>query len=254
MRRIWIVLGGFALTACGAAGTPAHFEGSPAPALVGAGQVREVETVPRGYDSIGRVVAGCNATEGRVALHDAPLSDVDCSEELLVGALREQAAAAGGELLADRTCTVQHAGGGLAARCSAEVARPSDETLARRPLACGPHASAPDQQPPAVEAWRVLVDFTPSAAMPAGGPRRGDLVRDVPRLPVSHVALGSLITHCDEGCTEAGARAGMRVAAGRVGATDVAGVRCVAHGRGWTCTGTPASYRRAPENLAPASW
>ncbi len=248
-KTLW--LAALALPACGF-GTPAHFEGSAAPALVGAARVREVEAVPRGYDAIGTVVAGCESAPGRGALHDAKLSDVDCSEELLVTALREQAAAAGGELLAQRRCTVQGVGSSLAVRCSADVARPSDETLARRPLQAGGMGSAPDQ--PASGTWRVLVDFTPAAGAPERGARRADLVREIPRMPPSHVKLGSLVTHCDEGCTEAGARAGLRVAAGRFGATDVVATRCVTHLEGWTCSGTPATYLRAPEGLDPASW
>lgn len=241
-----------ALPACGF-GTPAHFEGSAAPALVGGSQVREVEAVPRGYDAIGTVSASCESTERDHAFRDQPLSNVDCSEALLVAGLREQAAAAGGELLAARRCTVQHVGAGLAVRCSADVARPTDDTLARRPLRAGRCDTAPDQ-PQASEAWRVLVDFTPAAGAPARGARRADLVRDIPRMPPSHVKLGSLVTHCDEGCSEAGARAGLRIAAGRFGATDVVASSCARHAEGWTCIGTPATYQHPPQGLDPASW
>lgn len=170
-------------------------------------------------------------------------------------ALREAAAAAGGELLAARSCTVQrHGAERLAARCSARVARPTDETLARRPLA--PRGSAPDRQPEpsASEAWRVFVAFTPSGEGAAGPKRRADLVRELAELPASHVVLGAIVARCPRGCTEASVRGGLRIAAGRVGATELVGARCVPRADGFTCTGTAATFRALPVELDPASW
>ena len=254
-----------AVLAFGCAGvkSAADYSGSEERPLVQPWQVRDEAVLPPGYDAIGEVTASCKLQEAKGRLHHVRLSDLDCSEARLVRALRERAAAAGGELLVGRECRSRvdregRRGRELAERCTAVVARPSDETLGERRLdAQAPQKEGPGlspeqveviEEPSASDAWRISVDYTP--AKDSTGPRparRADLVRELASLPVSHVRLGDLVTRCHRGCEAESVRVGMRVAAGRVGATDVVGVRCIEKARGYLCTGTAAAYEVDPD-------
>jgi hypothetical protein len=232
-----------------------RFHGASEPALAAADQIEEENALPLGYASLGTVDAYCTLTEGQRRIHGEWLSDVDCSVTRLVTVLRERVAAAGGELLVGRLCYSQELSPEAGARrvrvsCRAEVARPDDDTLESRP---------PERQraraagTSAAEAWRIRVDFTPARDMPRRSPRRGDLVREVGLFPAGQVRLGSVAVRCHHGCSREAVHDGVRIAAGRMGATDVAEVRCVHRGRGWACSGVATTYE-VPPSLSPASW
>ena len=234
--------------------TAARFEGRSKPALEGAGQIQEENALPLGYDSLGTVEAHCTLTEGQRRMRGEWLSDVDCSGSRLVSALRQRAAAVGGELLVGRLCysRVQSSSSPRQVRidCSADVARPDDATLERRP----PARKHPPRAVSTVDdAWNIRVDFTPAPHMPRRAPRRGDLVHEVGLFPAGHVRLGDVVARCRRGCSREAAHDGVRIAAGRMGATDVAGVHCIQHGHGWACSGVATTYE-VPPALSPASW
>ncbi len=247
------------LSACGASSGPgARFSGSSEAPIAAPWQLTEDAVVPEGYAVIGNVTASCNLSEGRRTIERERLIDVDCSEARLMRALRERAAAAGGQLLVARDCASQvvresTTGRTLHVRCSAEVARAETSALGsgKAPPGTGP-GPTPEQaalvdEPHAGDAWRICIDFTPAPETSGTRPaRRGDLVREVANFPVSHVRLGDLVARCYEGCAEQSVRASVRIAAGRVGATDVVDVRCVEQGRGVLCTGTAAAYEVDP--------
>lgn len=261
-QRGVVVLGVALATAvapgCGEPALPGvRFQGRTLPALVAPERVREVSVRPAGYQVLGSAAVECRLTASKKTLSGARLSDVDCSEHRLRQALREQAAAVGGEILTDVECVTHRYRRGteerLRASCAADVARPGRAILARRPLVPeqGAGASAirgadrdeagSAEGVAAAEAWRIRVDFTPSGAgfhLPARHVRQ---VREVPVIPASHLAVGDVLTRCDRDCSERGAREGLLVVAGRMGATDVAAVRCVARGAGFVCTGTAAA-------------
>ena len=230
------------------------FDGRAEPQLVRPAEVAELRELPAGYESTGEVTARCRVTQSAGRLQGAWLSDVDCSEGLLVRALREKVAAVGGELMVARECGSTMHKGALGQRdvsCRAEVARPTGETLSSRSPA-GPSRAADEEPsedglPPASAAWRIRVDFTPAAGVELHMPRRGALVRELAVMPVSHVRLGDVVTRCDRGCDEAATVAGVRTVAGRMGATDVVGVRCTRRGAGLVCLGTAAAYETDPE-------
>jgi hypothetical protein len=67
----------------------------------------------------------------------------------------------------------------------------------------------------------------------------------LPVLPPSHQLLGSLATACDA-CSELETRDALRIAAGRLGASDVVGVRCLAWGPGFQCAGSAAVPEHPP--------
>lgn len=246
-----LVLGTVASTALSCAGYRggAIYDGVSRTAMVSPTEVRDLEELPSGYERLGDVRAHCTRYEGSLPPDGAPLSDVDCDEARLVAALRERAAEAGGELLIGRRCgsRVLHrddATTRYGVTCSAEVARPGAKLLAARPL--GPPAGEVSA-PPAREAWRVHVRFARNPGVARRAPRAPDRVREVALVPVSHVRLGDVVTECDDGCSEAATRQGVLVAAARLGATDVADVRCARLGEGFSCQGTAAAYEVDPE-------
>jgi hypothetical protein len=251
------------VTSCGGVKSAADYSGSEERPLVEAWQVREEPVLPPGYDAIGEVTASCKLVEPRGRLRHTRLSDLDCSEARLLRTLREEAAAVGGELLVGRECRSRvdrdgRRGRELAERCTATVGRPADDALEARRIDAKPAKASdpglsPEQvelveEPVASDAWRISVDYTP--AKDSTGPRparRADLVRELASLPVSHVRLGDLVTRCQRGCAPESVRVGVRIAAGRVGATDVVDVRCIEKGLGVLCTGTAAAYELDPD-------
>ena len=181
------------------------------------------------------------------------MSDVDCTQMRLRAAVRERAAAVGGAMLIGLACTSEPRGGHRGAertaiQCRAGVARPTDETLARREPASLPQAVAEGLESAAAsEAWRIRVDYTASVDSTERPPRRADAVNELPHLPPSHAKLGDLVTRCDSGCSERGVYEGLFAAAGRKGASDVVDVGCVRQGDGWLCTAAAAGYRVDPD-------
>ncbi len=227
---------------CGAVVRPAAvFRGSAEPPVVDAPSVTESPVLSPDHELIGRVGADCTLPGAERAYDGEWLSDVDCSSERLVQALRESAADAGGTLLVGRECNSRRGAYGTSIRCSADVARSSGGALAPRPAV----NKAPGDAARASEAWAIRVHFTPSAAPPRPA-LRADRVHELASLPVSHVRLGDIVTECERGCTRAGALDAVRVVAGRVGATDVVAIDCAARARGWTCSGHAAGYEVDP--------
>lgn len=240
-----------AVAGCGCGVRPAtRFEGTTRPVLVAPAQIEEENALPLGYDSLGSVHTHCTLTEGQRRIHGEWLSDVDCSVSRLVAALRERASAAGGELLVGRLCYSKVLNGSprrVRVMCDAEVARPSNDARPpERIRASAMHGSA-------AQAWRMRVDFTPAPHMPRRSPRRGDLVHEVGWFPAGHVRLGDVSVDCRRGCTREAVHDGVRVAAGRMGATDVAEVHCAHRGHGWVCSGVATTYE-VPPSLSRASW
>jgi hypothetical protein len=249
-------------SACASGSGPgARFSGSEDTPVVASWEIGDESVAPEGYEVLGEVTASCTLREGRRTIERERLSDVDCSEARLVRALRESAAEAGGQLLIGRECAsraVRQTAGGreLRVRCSAGVARAETQELGAPQArdAVGSDPGLPPErvelldEPSAADAWRIRITFTPARAFGEPRPaRRGDLVRELAIFPVSHLPLGDLVARCSEGCRAESVRASVRIAAGRLGATDVVGVRCVEKGRGFLCTGTAAAHEVDPE-------
>lgn len=232
------------------------YSGSREPALFEPDRIETVRTLPIGYERLGRVSDACTLDPGRRALHGAWLSDVDCSQARLVGALEERAARVGGELLVGLECDSRafhktepkH----VYAWCRAVVARPTDAALQERALT-RPQVKELGARVPASAAWRIRVDFSPHAGAPQRAPRRGDLVHEPPRLPAGHVVLGEVVARCRHACSEDATREAVRVTAGRMGATDAVAVHCDRHAHGWLCVGRAATYA-VPPALDPSAW
>ena len=274
LRRSWLrgapprLAAGVALLllagACGpAVREPVAYSGSQHVAKVSAAQLVSVATLPAGYEVFGQLQAECEAWNEGSPVDEQWLVDLDCNERRLRGALREKAAAVGGTVLVRERCGAGRANAGSSGSqagggplvCRARVARPDGSERARAPLspelagspdapelAAGPIQAAGFDDPTGVAAWKIRVSYTgrnpiggtPVSSIPASA------VHEWPELPPSHQAVGTVVTSCSEGCTLDAMRASVRVVAGRLGAGDVAGVRCVPRGEAWSCVGRVA--------------
>jgi len=218
-------------------------------------RLRSVAALPLGFESFGELKASC-----RIAGLDGPveaawLSDVDCSERRLRGALRAKAAEVGAQLLIEERCGSTKATGRSTApgiRCRARVARLDESSRAERPLdeprtreePLGEIADADKaagyDDPTGSQAWRIEIGYQPSPGAAPRAQRPAELVGELPSVPVSHVRLGLLTSRCARECSVDAVRAALRVAAGRLGASDIAAIECVEHPPGITCVGTAA--------------
>jgi hypothetical protein len=237
------------LVACsGGPRAAAVFSGSAEPARSQPDEIRELSALPVGYESLGTLTSSCRLTPEGGEIHDAWLSDVQCSEELLAQALRERAAEVGGELLIGRHCAsrIQRRElGELDVHCRAVVGRPTEEELGRRPP--DRVRPAPGESVSATERFRIRVDVTRAAGAPRRRPRRGDEMSEVATLPVSHVQIADVEAQCDQGCTERGVHGGLLEVAARIGATALVDARCVRRGTGFACLGTAAGLAVDPD-------
>jgi hypothetical protein len=248
------------LSGCGrAAGEPARFTGHLGKAMVEPGRVRQAPSRPPGYEALGTVSARCRADEGVVALRDEPLADVDCSESLMVAALREKAAAVGGELLVGLACTASEEPRGellrsVLHRCVAKVAA--------RAVTGGPSRGVPGVDvtiAPALpfssveQAYDVKVTVVPvDAAAERRAPRATDDVAELAVQPPGRVLMGDVLARCRTGCERSAVRYAVRAAAARIGATDVFGVACARKASGWICIGHATRPEVDPELNAAA--
>lgn len=232
---------------------------------VSAAALVSVATAPAGYELTGELLTECEAWTDGSSVDQQWLVDLDCTERRLRGALREKAAAVGGQLLVRERCrsmpraagSSRAAGGRL--RCGAQVARldaseraaeplsaPSVDPL--RALAATSAEAAWLDDPTGAQAWRIRVSY--SGLQPAAGatvsPVAASDVHEWPELPPSHQAVGTVLTTCEVGCSVDAMRSSVRVVAGRLGAGDIVGVRCVPRGAGWSCVGRVALPRAQP--------
>lgn len=207
--------------------------------LVHPDQVTEVPALPPGYTELGAVDTRCEMTQRR-ELSRVWLSDVDCTEERLTTALREQVADAGGSILVGRHCFSLTGARGVEVVCRASVGRPDPHTSGLE------YPEGGEVEPRASEGWSIRVQYTPESDE-VRPPRAPGNVQELPTRPLSHIAMGSVITGCDTGCTEAGARAGLLAVAGRMGAGAVSEAQCVRRKLGWVCSGKASAYEVDPE-------
>ena len=248
------------LPGCAGRFDPAHFEGSREAQRAETEAVSDVVARTSELESLGTVHDRCTLTPGFRRLQGEVLSDLDCSTERLLVELHESAASAGGEVLIGAHCSSRRLS--TASRetyqvsCAAEVARYRSGALSRlRPLHAPrstlqgtPAPSASDvkrvDEPDAAVAFRISLRFDPLVSTFERRVRSGSEVHELALLPLSHHALGDLIASCEDGCDERALRYGVLVAAGRLGAPDVVGVRCFSSASESSCVGTLAAPER----------
>lgn len=230
MTKAWTLVGLLVAVGCAA---------SPAPRPPGSA-VEFGEALPFGYDSLGRVHAECREVEPGHALADVPVANLACRRTELERSLMAQANARGGSLLAHERC--RRASAHLS--CTALVARPAKGV--EPPLPSDAFA-ADDDALPALVAGHIFIDMEPHGPHVERGVRAASAVTEFVALPVGHVELGVVRAHCDQqACDDGQARAGLRLAAGGLGASDLVGVRCFSWGGERACVATLAVSERDP--------
>jgi hypothetical protein len=246
------------LTACASRFDPAHFEGTREARRAEPEALLELGARTKELETLGTVRDRCSLQPGFRRLDGEALSDLDCSDERLLFALRESAASAGGEALLGAHCSSRRLGTSEAYElsCAAEVARyRSGPSANPRPLSAprshpqGRPAPSPSDvsridQPDFSLAFRISLHFEPAVSGFERPARPGADVHELSSMPLSHVRLGDLAAHCEDGCDERALRFGVLIAAGRLGAPDVVGVRCFRVARGNSCVGTLAAPER----------
>jgi hypothetical protein len=254
-----LALGG-AIGGCAGGFDPAHFEGSREARRAEPEALVELATRSSEIEALGSVHASCTLRPGFRSLNGEALSDVDCSTERLVFALRESAASAGGEVLVGLRCNSRRGSASASetrrVTCSAEVARFSAGAVAsRRPLAVprslpigepAPSASEVKRidEPDAALAFRITLDFEPGVQKFERPPRARGEVSELNLMPLADHPLGDLQARCTEGCDERALRRSVLIAAARLGAPDVVALRCFDLGAGNSCVGTLAAPER----------
>ena len=228
------------LAGCGAhARSAARYSGDVEGALVHPADIQELPALPPGYYELGQVDTRCTQVKER-EISRAWLSDVDCTEARLSLALKERAADVGGSLLVGKHCYSLKESSGVRVVCRAMVGRPQTQTPR-------PEFTYLDEvEPRASQAWSIRVQYTPESDQ-VRPPRTPQNVTEALNKPVSHVLLGSVVTGCETGCTEAGARAGLFAVAGRMGANSVTNAECARRQKGWVCTGQATGFEVDPE-------
>jgi hypothetical protein len=198
---------------------------------------------PAGYRALGTAKVHCRATPGWGSIEGEPLADFRCDATSVASALAEQCRQRGGTMLVGQRCR------GTVARglsCSATIAAPANDATER--LLGGPLVDARAEPPPFRAGQNIVVDLEPTVASFSRRRRAADEVGEHRDVPVSHRPLGSLRAHCPVGDCELGElRASLRIAAGALGVSDLAGVACrEAWGRA-SCEATLAASERDPE-------
>jgi hypothetical protein len=162
--------------------------------------------------------------------------------------LRERAAEIGAVLVVDGGCYSDgpaSESGNIDIHCTGTAWR-SDRALPASGPAPEPDVARRIDFGYSLDAWRVRLKFAPEAGARPAHALRGDLVDDVARMPPGRVTLGTISARCED-CSLDTLRAGVRVAAGRLGASDVVGVRCFARAAGGGCRGVAAGFAVAPD-------
>jgi hypothetical protein len=250
---------GAALLASACAGhfDPANFQGTREARRAEPEAIVELAARTSELETLGTVHDSCTLRPGFRRLEGEALSDLDCSNDRLLFALRESAASAGGEALLGAHCKARRLGspdtGAYEFQCEAEVARYRATAAAQsRPLSSPrslpPSKPAPSasevrriDEPDASLAFRISVHFEPAVSSFERPARRAAEVQELSRMPLSHLRLGDLAASCEGGCDERALRYGVLIAAGRLGAPDVVAVRCFRSASRDSCVGTLAA-------------
>jgi hypothetical protein len=103
----------------------------------------------------------------------------------------------------------------------------------------------------ASDAGEIEVKFTALTAQ-TRAPRATHLVAEQQEMPVQNILLGDLWACCEGECNHGELRESLRVAAGRVGASDVVGVRCLHKGEDLVCSARATAPSADPRVTAAA--
>src|SRR5688572_29858374 len=164
---LWGVQGLAAVAASGCASSGLRFSGTPQKPWTTPSRVTLVDSPPPAHTRLGNVSADCTPLDDDEPLDDVRLSDLSCSRQLLVAALKDRAAATGGNFLVETSCDEGTVSDRLS--CRGEVWGPeTGERVAPLPIELpvnsDPRAAAAPGAPPlgsVDDAWEVAISFVP---------------------------------------------------------------------------------------------
>ncbi|HYO96049.1 MAG TPA: hypothetical protein VER33_16135 [Polyangiaceae bacterium] len=201
--------------------------------------MRELSALPRSSTRLGRLVAQCHNTLSWSPFKARSLLELDCNTARLRRLLREVASEQGGDVLAAIRCS-----GGNRPHCSAVLgltSRPSGPAQAEAPRVAQDIRGGLGSE--------VYVSFAPNRVNPARARRAPESVREVPFLPPSHVAAGSVSAYCTT-CEALPLRDALRIVGGQLGVSDLVGLSCVPWQKGHRCTALAALPEVEPDPSA----
>ena len=227
------VQGLVAVAASGCASSGLRFSGVTQKPWTIPSHVSLVDRPPPAHTRLGSVTADCTPLADGEPLVEVRLSDLSCSRQLLVAALKDRAAAAGGNFLVGAACDEGTVSDRLS--CRGEVWAPEEgDRLA--PMAIelavnvdplGPAAPGAPPLGSVDDAWEVAVNFAPlgadSAVVSIGPAEIAEF--DFPR--VGFRRLGDARARCEGECSELSLRNALTAVAAHVGGASLVGVRCV---------------------------
>jgi hypothetical protein len=195
--------------------------------------VVELAAPAPGY-ALGKALSeGCQGEQGLRAIGDEALGNVDCSIERVTRALRARAAELDSPALVGKRCR-STGGKHYRIQCSAHaVEREQSVGLeeasrsTREPSSPAPSAAQVQDldEPNPDKSAAIRVSFAPSSGAVARTPRRYDRVAETRDAAVGRKEVGQVSARC-EGCDDLALHHALRVTAGRMGAGEIAAVRC----------------------------
>ena len=200
------------------------------PSQLKSSDVLELAALPPGYAGGETLSESCTGFRGFRAIEEEQLGDVDCSSERLSRALRAHAAELESRIIVGKRCQVR-AGKRFTIQCWATRALPTS-SLPLGPLAAPPQGPAPSasqvldlDEPFPRQSAKIRVSFAPGAGVSWLPQRAYHRVDETAQASVGRVMLGQVSARCSD-CDAPSLRHALRVTAGRMGAGEVASVRC----------------------------
>ncbi len=189
--------------------------------------VAEYTELPAGYTLGERLSERCSPPLEKRALRDERLVDVDCSQKRLSAMLRARAAERGVAVLVHKSCQ-RDGSKNQGLRCSASLTEASGRVPLGDGAAAAPLSAAQVRdldEPRPHDSRRIRVSFIADAAARALPPRPYDTVAETAVASVGRRNVGQVSARCER-CDDMALRHALRVTAGRMGAGEVAAVRC----------------------------
>jgi hypothetical protein len=192
--------------------------------------VIEYASPPPGYTLGDRLTERCTGSQGLRVIEDEALLDVDCSPERMTRVLHARAAERGKRVLVERSCRAG-SGSHFKVQCSASVAEPTSHValgdgVSRESAPAPSAAQVLDlDEPRPQRSGEIRVSFSPLPEARRWAPRSYDRVAETALPSVGRRGLGQVTATCRD-CAGDELRHALRVTAGRMGAGEVAAVRC----------------------------
>jgi hypothetical protein len=204
--------------------------------------VLELAALPPGYRAGDTVTESCSGAAGLRAIDEEQLADVDCNVERLSRMLRARAAEQGSRVLVDKQCQ-RRGRSRVSVQCWAKVAHAGSGVALGAPQS-GLESPAPSaaqvqdlDEPFPRQSGGIRVSFLPTTKRKFLPARAYHRVDETAQPSVGRALVGQVSARC-ESCDDRALRHALRVTAGRVGAGEVASVRCFVDEGEARCVGT----------------